>query len=69
MEKRKYNLNDIVQLRKMHPCGSDQWKILRLGSDFRIQCLKCGRLVMLPRVKFEKMVKKIIANGEQVEED
>ncbi|MBQ8942136.1 MAG: DUF951 domain-containing protein [Firmicutes bacterium] len=55
-----FNLGDIVKMKKAHPCGSDEWEILRVGADFRIKCMGCGHLVMLPRVKFEKNVKKVI---------
>ena len=60
MEKIKYQLGDIVRLKKPHPCGSYEWEILRVGMDFRLKCLGCGHLVMLPRPKFEKMVKAIL---------
>ncbi|MCR1899267.1 DUF951 domain-containing protein [Irregularibacter muris] len=62
----KYSLRDIVQTKKGHPCGSDQWEIIRVGMDFKIKCLGCGRVVMLPRSKFEKSVKKIV---KKVEDD
>lgn len=52
-------LNDIVELKKQHPCGSRKWKILRVGADFRIQCEVCGHRVMISRVKLEKKIKKI----------
>ncbi|MCX7883482.1 MAG: DUF951 domain-containing protein [Caloramator sp.] len=55
-----FNLGDVVQTRKGHPCGSSEWEIIRLGADIKIKCLGCGRIVMLPRPKFEKSVKKII---------
>lgn len=55
-----FYLGDIVQMKKDHPCGSKEWEIIRLGADIKIKCCGCGRLVMLPRVKFEKDVKKII---------
>lgn len=55
-----FYLGDIVQMKKEHPCGSKDWEIIRLGADIKIKCCICGRLVMLPRVKFEKDVKKII---------
>lgn len=55
-----FNLGDIVQTRKEHPCGSNQWEIIRLGADIKIKCVECGRIVMLPRQKFEKSVKKIV---------
>jgi hypothetical protein len=43
------NLEDIVRLRKPHPCGSYEWKIYRLGADIGLECLGCGRRVLLPR--------------------
>ena len=53
-----FSVGDIVQMKKSHPCGSDKWEVLRVGMDFRIKCLGCGHMVMLPRVKFEKNVLK-----------
>lgn len=64
---KKYNVGDIVETRKGHPCGSKQWEVTRVGADFKIKCLGCGRLVMLPRVKFEKSVKKVIKSAEPEE--
>ena len=55
-------LGDILQTKKNHPCGSNQWEVLRAGIDFRIKCLGCGHVVMIPRVKLEKNIKKIITN-------
>ncbi|HAA89063.1 MAG TPA: DUF951 domain-containing protein [Peptococcaceae bacterium] len=56
----QFNLGDVVRLKKPHPCGGYEWEILRVGIDFRIRCLKCGRQVMLPRTKFEKRVKAVV---------
>ena len=56
----KYNVGDVVKMRKQHPCGTDEWEVMRTGVDFRIKCNGCGRVVMLPRPKFEKSVKKIV---------
>ncbi len=56
----RYDVGDIVKMKKTHPCGSSDWEILRTGIDFGIKCLGCGRFVMLPRPKFEKAVKSII---------
>lgn len=56
---RIFYLGDIVQMKKTHPCGSEEWEIIRLGADIKIKCCGCGRIVMLPRNKFEKDVKKI----------
>ena len=54
-------LGDIVRLRKAHPCGSDQWRIDRLGVDIGLVCLGCQRRVLLPRSKFNKQFKQKIS--------
>lgn len=59
----KYQIGDKVKMKKAHPCGGDIWEIMRTGIDFRIRCEKCGRVVMLPRPKFEKGVKTIVSQG------
>lgn len=64
MEKPSYKLGDIVRMKKAHPCGSNEWEILRVGMDFRLKCQGCGHLVMLSRPKFEKMVREIIRSVE-----
>ena len=56
----QYSIGDIVQTRKQHPCGNDKWEIIRVGADFKIKCLNCGRVVMFDRENFEKRVKKIL---------
>ncbi len=56
----KYFVGDIVKMRKTHPCGGVEWEVLRVGMDFRIKCLGCGRVVMLARPKFEKAVKSVV---------
>ena len=53
-------LNDIVLMKKQHPCGSDRWLVLRTGMDFRLRCCGCGHEVMLPRSKAEKNIRKIL---------
>ncbi|MBE3575619.1 MAG: DUF951 domain-containing protein [Firmicutes bacterium] len=55
----KFSVGDVVRVKKKHPCGSDRWEILRVGMDFRIKCLGCGRIVMMPRVKFERIAREI----------
>lgn len=54
----KYNLNDIVMLKKIHPCGNDKFEIIRLGIDIKIKCIRCGHVIMLPRVEFNKKLKR-----------
>lgn len=53
------NVGDILTMKKPHPCGSKDWEVLRIGADFRLKCCGCGHIVMLPRVKSEKNIKKI----------
>lgn len=53
-------LNDIVELKKGHPCGSNKWQIIRWGADVKIKCLGCDRIVMIDRPTFRKRVKKIL---------
>ncbi|MGI5936394.1 MAG: DUF951 domain-containing protein [Oscillospiraceae bacterium] len=50
-------VGDILTMKKQHPCGSKRWQVLRIGMDFKLRCLGCGREVMGPRSKFEKNVK------------
>ncbi|MHB8916863.1 MAG: DUF951 domain-containing protein [Desulfocucumaceae bacterium] len=59
----KYQVGDVVKMRKTHPCGGDTWEIMRTGVDFRIKCLKCARVLLLPRPKFEKSVKSLISSA------
>ena len=54
----------VVRMAKAHPGGGDQWKIIRVGMDFRIKCLTCGRSLMIPRRKFERKVKEIVSDVE-----
>jgi hypothetical protein len=62
-------VGDVVQTRKAHPCGSDQWQVYRIGADIGLRCLVCNRRVMLPRREFEKAVKKRISRGTQDREE
>lgn len=57
---KEFNIGDIVEMKKTHPCGSKEWEIIRLGADIKIKCVGCGRIVMLQRNKFEKRIKKVL---------
>ncbi|MCJ0931563.1 DUF951 family protein [Virgibacillus halodenitrificans] len=61
----EFGLNDVVQMKKPHPCGENKWKIIRMGMDIRIKCLGCGHSVMIPRREFTKKLKKVIEKAEQ----
>ncbi len=52
-------INDILTMKKPHPCGSKTWKVLRTGADFKLKCTLCGHEVMLPRSKAEKNIKSV----------
>lgn len=52
-------LQDVLLMKKPHPCGSREWKVLRTGMDFRLKCLGCGHEVLLPRSKAEKNIREI----------
>lgn len=56
----RLQLGDVVRLKKRHPCGDDRWEILRTGADFRIRCLGCGRLLMVPRARLERSIRQIL---------
>ena len=43
------HVNDVLKMKKAHPCGSQEWLVLRVGMDFKLRCQGCGREVMLPR--------------------
>ncbi len=56
----RFQVNDVVELKKPHPCGSKQFKILRVGSDVRILCMGCSRDMVMDRIKLEKATKKLL---------
>ena len=53
-------VGDLLMMKKAHPCGEKNFLVLRVGADFKIRCTKCGREVMVPRIKIEKSIKNII---------
>lgn len=56
---KEYKLGSIVVMKKEHPCGFNEWEITRVGADIKIKCLNCGRSIMLPRIEFNKKLKKV----------
>ncbi|SDA77669.1 hypothetical protein SAMN02910368_02656 [Lachnospiraceae bacterium G11] len=51
------NVGDIIRMKKKHPCGSDEWEVLRVGADFRLKCVGCGHQIMTPRKNVEKNIR------------
>lgn len=60
MEQNELKIGDIIEMKKEHPCGSKQWKILRMGVDFKLECVGCGHQIMLERPKALKLIKKVL---------
>lgn len=65
MTNQAYDLNDIVEMKKQHPCGENRWEIIRMGADIRIKCLGCGQLVMMSRREFNRKIKKVLESKEK----
>lgn len=57
-------VGDILTLKKPHPCGGKDFRVTRIGMDFKIECLKCSHAIMLPRKTVEKSIKKLTREGE-----
>ena len=60
MESPKYELGSKVIMKKPHPCGTNEWEIVRVGADIKIKCVACNRTIMLPRIEFNRKLKKVI---------
>ncbi|MDO4520547.1 MAG: DUF951 domain-containing protein [Erysipelotrichaceae bacterium] len=68
MLKEEYNLNDIVEMKKEHPCRkSKYWQITRMGADIKIKCQGCGAVIMFPRHEFERKMKRVIQRASEEE--
>ena len=61
-----FRLGDVVHLRKVHPCGGYQWRVVRLGADIGIRCLTCQRRVLLERRVLERRMKAFVSRGEPI---
>lgn len=57
-----YQLGDIVEMKKPHPCTSHSkfFEIVRVGADLKIKCLGCGNIIIISRDNFNKRFKKVI---------
>jgi hypothetical protein len=62
----EFRLNDILRLRKPHPCGGFEWRVVRLGADIGLECLTCQHYVLLSRREVEKRTKTIVSRGPEV---
>lgn len=64
MQNKEYKLNDLVIMKKQHACGTNLWKITRMGVDVKLKCENCGRVIMLDRLEFEKKLKKVVIEND-----
>lgn len=60
---------DVLVMKKQHPCGSREMKVLRVGADFKLTCMGCGRTFMTPRSKCEKSVRSLIRGGKIIDKE
>lgn len=67
MEQKQYDLNDVVEMKKPHPCGVNRWKVIRMGMDIRIKCEGCSHSVLIPRREFDRKLKKVLVRKEDSE--
>ncbi len=56
----KYNVGDILEFKKTHPCGGKEWEIKRVGVDCKLECTTCKRIIMIPRIEIAKKTKKFV---------
>jgi hypothetical protein len=57
-------VGDVLTMKKQHPCGSNRWRVLRIGADFKMRCLGCDHEIMTARSKIEKNIRKIERENE-----
>ncbi|MFQ6098387.1 MAG: DUF951 domain-containing protein [Armatimonadota bacterium] len=65
----RIEVGDRVRLKKRHPCGGFWWEVLRTGADIRIECLVCGRVVMLPRREVQRRTREVLTPEDALPED
>lgn len=60
MDDKKIEIGTVVVMKKGHPCGANEWEVVRVGADMKLKCNNCSRIVMMPRIDFNKKVKKVL---------
>ena len=61
----RFDVGDVIKMKKPHPCGSHEWEVLRVGADFRLKCMGCGHQIMVPRKLVEKNTRQITKKADQ----
>ncbi|MBA4549973.1 DUF951 domain-containing protein [Thermoactinomyces intermedius] len=67
MQRKEFGLGDIVEMKKPHPCGTNAWKVIRMGADIRMKCTGCDHSVLLPRSRFERRMKRVLVSAKDPE--
>ena len=52
-----YDVGDVISFKKKHPCGSSDWRVIKTGVDYKLECVGCGRQIIIPRVTLKKKIK------------
>lgn len=60
------NVGDVIKMKKQHPCGTNEWELMRVGMDIRLKCKGCGHQVMLPRKQVEKAFRGFIEKSDNL---
>ena len=59
-------VGDIIKMKKQHPCGTNEWELMRVGMDIRLKCKGCGHQIMLPRKQVEKAFRGFIEKSDNL---
>ena len=65
----EFRVGDLLELRKLHPCGGKQWRVLRIGLDIGLECLTCERYVLVTRRRLETRMKRFVERGPSAEDE
>ncbi len=59
-----YQVDEVWTMKKPHPCGGREWKIVRIGADVKLQCRVCGKYINLTREELKKRAKSVAERGD-----
>jgi hypothetical protein len=53
------NISDVITTKKPHACKGNTFEILRVGADYKIKCLTCGKIILLDSETLQKRIKSV----------
>lgn len=56
---RAYQKGMVIQMKKPHACGKNEWLILRTGPEVHLRCLGCHQEQWMRRSEFDKRLRRI----------